>query len=123
MCMSGGGRGIDWTDVGRPTSPGGGDGGGGGGPDADPCDIVSLTNLNSPDAAVVGTLRPGDVLEVRLRAGPPRLLLAETGAGRIVGSITSAAMPRIIACIQKGETYVADVVTVRGGICQVRIHR
>ena len=119
--MSGGGGGNDWTIVGRPALPGGG--GGGDGPDADPCDIVSLTNLNSPNAAVVGTLRPGDMLGVRLQAGPPRLLLAETGAGRIVGSITSAAMPRIIACIHKGETYVADVVTVRGGICQVRIHR
>jgi hypothetical protein len=89
----------------------------------DRCDIVSLTNLNSPSAAVIGTLRPNDVMDVRLQAGPPRLLLAVTPAGQVAGSITCAEMARIIACIQQGEVYVADVVSVRGGVCQVRIHR
>ena len=123
--MSGGGSGRDWTEVGRPpaTEASGGGDGGTGGPEADRCDIVSLTNLNSPNAAVVGTLRSGDVLDVHLQVGPPRLLLAATAAGQVVGSITSAEMARLIACIQQGESYVADVLSVRGGICQVRVHR
>ena len=66
--MSGGG-GRDWSEVGRPATPSaGGDGAGGGQPD--PCDIVSVTNLNSPNAAVIRTLRPGDVLQVAYQAGP-----------------------------------------------------
>lgn len=123
--MSGGGSGRDWTEVGRPpaTDTSGGGGGGTGGPEVDRCNIISLTNLNSPNATVVSTLRPGDVLDVHLQVGPPRLLLAVTSPGQIVGSITSAEMARLIACIQQGESYVAEVVSVRGGVCQVRIHR
>ena len=42
---------------------------------------------------------------------------------QVAGSITSPEMPRIIDCIQKGVVYEADVVSVRGGICQVRVRR
>ena len=121
--MSGGG-GRDWSEVGRPgpRDPGSGGGSGGGG-QPDPCDIVSVTNLNSPNPAAIRTFRPGDVLQVAYQAGPPRLLLATTSAGVVAGSITSAEMPRIIACINKGVGYVAEVLSVRGGLCQVRVHR
>lgn len=118
--MSGGGGRSDWTETRRPPPAGSG---GGGGTGVDPCDIVSLTNLNSPNPAVVPTLRPGDVLDVRLQAGPPRVLQARTAAGQVAGSITSPEMPRIIDCIRQGVIFVADVVTVRGGVCQVRIRR
>ena len=120
--MSGGPTKTDWSETGRPPAraPGGG---GGGEPGADPCDIVSHTNLNSPDPAVIRTLRPGDKLDVHLQAGPPRILQARNTAGLVAGSITSPEMPRIIDCMRQGVIFVADVVSVRGGVCQVRVHR
>ena len=123
--MSGGGSRSDWTETRSPGSTGssGAGGGGGGAPGADPCDIVSLTNLNSPNPALVGTLRPGDALAVDLQRGPPRVLQARTLSGDVVGSITSPEMPRIIQCILQGVVFAAEVVAVRGGVCQVRVVR
>ncbi len=120
--MSGNGGGSDdsWTKKRAPTATGGGEGGE---EDvADPCDIESVTNLNSPNPALVASLKTGDVLSVRLLKGPPRILVAALGS-RVAGSITSPEMPYIIACILRGVTYEADVLSVRGGICLVRVRR
>jgi hypothetical protein len=69
----GGGGGSARPDPVTPIAPksGGGGGGPGGGGGADPCILVEDTNLNSPVPAVVATLKPGDVLTVRLVVGPP----------------------------------------------------
>ncbi len=120
--MSGNGGGSDdaWAKSRTPTATG--DGEGGEEDAADPCDIVSVTNLNSPNPSVIASLRMGDVLSVRLLAGPPRILAATRGS-QIAGSITSPEMPHIVACILRGVTYDADVLSVRGGICSVRVRR
>lgn len=115
--MSGGGGG-DW----RPPAGGGGSGGGGGGGDpTDPCDIHDVTNLNSPNQAVVRTLKVGDLLHVHLNPGPPRVLEVQDISGNVAGSITSAALPRLVQCIRQGRRYVAEVLTVRGGIVSVEV--
>lgn len=121
--MSGGGGRSDWTETRTPPTQGTSGTGGGGSSASDGCDIVSVTNLNSPVKSVIGILRAGEQLGVRLQAGPPRILQAINSAGLVAGSITSPEMPRIIACILQGVTFVADVVFVRGGTCQVRLHR
>lgn len=129
--MSGGGGGDrgdgDWRPT-RPESkpteggkPGSGGGGGEGGGANDPCDIHEAATLNSPNRKVVATLRSGDVLDVVLRPGPPRQLVAEHN-GSVAGSITSPQSTRIIQCINRdGRRYVAEVTSVRGGICRVEI--
>ena len=125
--MSGGGNsgGSDWSRNGRPDGQGGATGQGGSGTDggADPCDIAAITNLNSPNPNVIRGLQAGDKLQIDLRTGPPRLLLAVTATGQTAGSITSPQMATIIQCILQGVNYVAEVISVRGGICQVRVHR
>jgi len=127
--MSGGGDGggEDW----RPTSPPeqpkkkpsgtGGSGGGGGGTPGDACDITEFTTLNSPNRQVVSTLRVGDLLDVELRIGPPRQLVAQQN-GTIAGSITSPKSTQIIQCISRQHrAYVAEVKSIRGGVCQVEV--
>lgn len=123
--MSGsGGGGGDWRPDPIPVSPKtkGGGGGGDGGP-PDPCDISERTNLNSVDRMVLASLRAGHVLRVVYQAGPPRRLVAMNAANETVGSITSPAMAQIIQCIQAGVSFEAEVLSIRGALCQVEVRR
>jgi hypothetical protein len=125
MSGSGGGGGND--DTWRPTSkpvprPKGGAGDGGREPPPDPCNITENTTLNSPDRTVLASLRVGDMLTVVFQPGPPRRLVAEQSPGVVAGSITSPSMLQIIQCISRdGHAYVAEVLSIRGAICQVRV--
>lgn len=110
---------------------GGGDGGGGGGGGGDVggdgvIDCANLfirsTTLASPDAAVLRTLRVGNELD--LRADEPRgplLAVTRTRPPRTAGSITSARLARLLQCIADGYHYVAIVLRVEGGICDVEV--
>ncbi len=121
MSGGGGGGGGTWrpTPQAAPKAPG--SQGGGGGTPRDPCNINETTNLNSPDRTVLAGLRTGDVLTVEFKTGPPRVLVAVTEARAVAGSITSPSMPQVIQCIQQGWHYVAEVLAVRGAVCQIRI--
>lgn len=120
--MSGGGGGgsarPDPVTPIAPKSGGGGEGGAGGG---DPCSLIEDTNLNSPVPAVVATLKPGEVLAVRLVPGPPVRVVVQTAAGLTAGSITGAKLPQIIKCLEAGVGYKADVVSVKGAAVRVRV--
>ena len=124
MTGSGGGGSDTWrpTPVAPPRgSSGSGDGGG---PQSDPCAISEVTNINSPNRAILATLRQGDILNVVFQQGPPQRLLVQNATGATAGSITSPSMLQIIQCINSaGVSYVAEVLSVRGAICQVRVQR
>ncbi len=121
--MSGGGGGEEtWRKVvpgGAQTTAGAGGPAGGA---SDPCAIVETTAINSPDRAILGTLRIGDLLAIELVMGPPRRLVARASVG-IAGSITSPSLPQLIQCMQAGNHYVAEVLALRGAVCQVRVRR
>lgn len=122
--MSGSGSsGGDWRPEAKPEpkpKAGAGDEGGGARP-ADPCNITETTNLNSVSRTAVAALRVGDRLNVVFQAGPPQRLVAQTQAGVVAGSITSPSMLQFIQCIQADNHYVAEVIAIRGALCQVRI--
>lgn len=122
MSGGGGGGGDSWRPDPKPTirpTVGEGDEGGG---QPDPCAISEVTNLNSVDRSVLATVRAGDTLPVVYLPGAPRRLVAQTGTGSVVGSITSPLMPQFINCItQSGRTYEAVVLSIRGGQCQVQV--
>lgn len=124
--MSGGPSNDDYnprqtTSV-KPKRGRGGDGGSSGG-DADPCDIDKKTILNSPNPAVLRTLRVGEILDVVVATSPRRILQAMTGSN-VAGSITFPEMGQVINCIEKeGETFKAEVVSINGGQCHVRVYR
>src|SRR5690349_17702272 len=99
----GGGGGGEW----RPKGPAegsdqktGASGGDRGGTSGDACDISEVTTLNSPNRTTVSTLRVGDVLDIELRLGPPRQLLAMR-TSEVAGSITSPKSAQIIQCISR----------------------
>ncbi len=87
----------------------------------DPCVIEEVTTLNSISPPGLRVVRVGDVLDVVFVSGPPKRLIAQLGGGQLVGSITSRSMLQIIECIQNGRQYSADVLTIQGGACQVRV--
>lgn len=98
-------------------------GGGGGGPDGNDCDLRFRTPLASPVAAVVSTLGPGDVLDLRLDdTGGVRVVVAVTAGGDVAGSIVDH-IRQLIRCIQEGNSYDATVHTVTGGAVVVDVAR
>ena len=121
--MSGGGSSdSSWPEprpITNPSKGGGGGGGGGGIPDV--CNIQETTTLNSPDRTVIAGLRAGDVLDVEFEPGPPRKLVAKR-ANAVAGAITSPSLLQFIQCIiQSDVKYSADVLSVRGAVCQIRV--
>ncbi len=123
--MSGsGGGGGDWRPVQKapvqePVKKGAGDGGGAGVP-VDPCAISERTTLNSVNRAILTAVRGGDLLDVVYEAGPPQRLVAQAN-GSIVGSITGPSMLQFIQCMLNGRQYVAEVIGIQGGTCQVLV--
>ena len=116
MCGRGGGE-ETWRRVAKPI------GDGPKGAVDDPSSIFEITTVNSPDRAVIGSLRVSQILNVELVPGPPRRLVVKTFDDRTVGSITSPSLPQLVACIRGGVAYVAEVLSIRGAICQVRVQR
>ncbi len=89
------------------------------GPTQGDCNIVEKTPLNSPQAAVIKTLKVGDVLDVDLsKAG--KVVVARK-AGAIAGSLTPFRLVELIDCMQHGRKYVAVVTQLKGGYCEVEI--
>ena len=105
----------------------GGGGGGGGGGDRTRCeDLFEETTLNSPNQAVVRTLKAGHELDVQLKqnaggARPSVVAVTPKPNPQVAGAITSAKAPRLIDCIDKGFKYVAVVLEVKGGHCKIEI--
>jgi hypothetical protein len=91
-------------------------------PVQDSCEkLTSETTLTSPVRDVVSQLAVGDVLDVRVDnvGGTPVVRVVHDG--NVAGSITSAVIQRIVECIEKGHAYVAEVLSVQGGACRVRV--
>lgn len=98
-----------------------GSGGGGYSPPDTNCANLSFTTvLSSPQVSVISTLKKGDQLKLELQLAPVKLVMA-TNKGKFTGTITTQAQ-KLIACIEAGTDYVADVVSVSGHQCSVEVH-
>jgi hypothetical protein len=85
-------------------------------------DLVVVTTLNSPVPAILVNLHPGDELSLAINEqGGRRILTAITAGAEIAGSVTSAALFRLMDCIDKKHTYGARVELIDGGRCIVKI--
>lgn len=103
----------------RPDSGSSGSGFGGA---SDDCAIVESTVVNSPSAAVLPQITAGMALGVESRAqGGRNILVAVTKAGAVVGSLTPRRLTDLLACIDRGNSYIAVVTSRTGGKCGVEI--
>lgn len=104
----------------RPDSGSSGSGFGGG--TSDDCAIVESTVVNSPSAVVLPQITAGMTLAVESSTQNGRkILVAKTKAGVTVGSLTPRRLTDLLACIDRGNSYIAVVTSRTGGKCGVEI--
>ena len=86
------------------------------------CEKLTIhTRLASPVPNVVATLTIGQILTIRLSSvvGP---IEAVTDQGNVAGAILTTKLTQLINCITSGTAYVARVLSINGGDCQVSIY-
>lgn len=101
----------------------GGSGSGGWTPTAsnDKCATLAFdAQVNSPQAAVLSTLVIGEHLSVELSALPRQVVQVER-SGVVVGALTGPKTAQLINCLQNGYSFKAEVLSVSGGMCTVRV--
>lgn len=104
--MSGGGSGTE--------------GAGGGGHETD-CNIVRRESLTDPDPKVLKKLEKGTTCDVVLEEQARRARILIEYEGETAGVFYYDGFTRLIACIRKGHSYVAVVLGVKGGWCEVEV--
>lgn len=91
-------------------------------PTGDSCErLTSETALTSPDRAVISQLSVGTMLNVEVDNSGARPVVRAAYQGQVAGSITSSIIQRLVECIGDGYQYVAEVLSVQGGTCRVRV--
>jgi hypothetical protein len=91
-------------------------------PAGDSCErLTSETTLTSPDRAVISQLNVGTTLEVEVDNSGARPVVRAMYHGQVAGSITSSIIQRLVECIGEGYEYVAEVLSIQGGTCRVRV--
>jgi hypothetical protein len=110
---------------------GGGDHGGGagdrnigGGPRTfTGCYTVNFeTVLLSPRPEAIAAVKTGEVLVLKLESQQDKpLVVATRENGDEVGTIGSVHLLQLITCMQEGHKYTANIVSVQGGACRVRV--
>lgn len=109
MSGSGGGDGNDMPSINRPSQN-------------DSCASLFInTNLATPQAQVINNLNIGDILNINALSdqGPIQAL---TDNGNLAGNIISREQIRLLSCLIKGVPFVAEVIDIDNGQCQVRIY-
>lgn len=89
----------------------------------DPCAKIRRGPINSPKADVIGKLKVGSALDVKVETvGSRPVLVVATKEGERAGSLTFVGYLEILDCIQnRGVTYRATVTSLASGICEVRV--
>jgi hypothetical protein len=93
-----------------------------GDPIEEQCDkITSETTLSSPVPPVLAKIRKNDLLDIQVDHSGKTPVVRAVFHGETAGSITSSVIQRIVECIEKGHVYVAEVLSITGGACKVRV--
>lgn len=102
-------------------------GGGGGGYYVPPfrrkvtvsCELLVVeTVLVEPNMEILQTLKVDDVLTIGINWRSVEALYGE----EIVGKIQTPENSRIIECMDAGTIYMADILSIEGKKCKVKIH-
>lgn len=102
---------------------GSGGGGSGGGPGySSPCDSLRFdSQLSSPQAPVVATLSPGDVLLIAVTQMNGQVVVQVLSRGQPAGGLTGPEATQLRNCIEQGHNFNATVLQINGGQVRVRV--
>lgn len=79
------------------------------------------TNLSSVVLSILAIHNVGDVLNVEI--GPTGALILITNNRQIIGSIMHANTRDIIECINAGNSYIGEIISIITPVCTVIIRR
>jgi hypothetical protein len=101
----------------------GGSGGGGGfePPTSDCAKLAFDTQLSSPKAAVVSTLKVADLLDVTTQVMGGATVVVALHGGQVAGGLASPLVQRLRECIESGTAFTARVLSINSGQVRVRI--
>lgn len=83
--------------------------------------LVEKTVLNSPVATVLARLKAEDRLLLEVKTNKGNKIVVAVSKKQVAGSITIARLPVLIKCIESGHGFVAIVISVKSGRCEVQI--
>lgn len=93
--------------------------GDGGGADGLCQKISEQLRVQSPRPSILEQLKVGDVLTVSdSDGGPPIVVIAPAGK---LGSLMPSSGHQLLECIGAGYSYAATIISIKEGICVVRI--
>lgn len=109
MSGSGGGGNDNFPSINRPSQN-------------DSCEgLVINTNLATPNADVIRNLSIGDVLSISALTDQGPIQALDTN-GDLAGNIVSREQIRLLSCLIKGVPFIAVVIDIDNGQCQIRIY-
>ena len=88
------------------------------GENVDCFNLSFITSLTGPVASAIAILNIGDELDVELISPSLQIFNAN---GVLVGSLLTLHRESIIKCINKGVHFIAIVIKINGGNCDIRI--
>lgn len=100
----------------------GGGGGGWGGPDHGSCESLAFeTQIATPQAAQIGSLKVGDVLDVAIVSITGAQVVAVQKQGITIGGLAGGLVNKLRECLLGGTKYSATIVAINGGQIKVSI--
>ena len=95
---------------------------GGGRGDDSPCDTLKFdSQLSSPQAPVVASLRPGDVLPIAVVQMNGQVVVQVLSNAQPAGGLAGPEATQLRNCIEQGHDFNATVLQVNGGQVRVRV--
>lgn len=91
-----------------------------GGGDFQNCDLDEIIPVNSPVPSVVNTINVGDPVDIVLASNPKRIQVI-TATGQTLGSLTWTGLARIMNCLENGETYKGEIISINNGAIEIRV--
>ena len=100
--------------------------GSGGSSGSEPCNIHFQTNLFSPVAAVVASLKVGDALDIELYTqGQSTSVAALTvNTRQVAGTLAGARqLGDLVACLRQGHQYQGEIVAIAGSTITINVSK
>lgn len=80
------------------------------------------TQLASPKAAVVSSMKVDDILDLALKTINNTQVVIALWTNQIAGSIVHRLLTQLRNCMTEGEQYKARVLQINGGIVRLRVY-